>query len=895
MRNKLYHHAVFHRKLSIVTAFLFFSSAAFTQNINKQFTQGQIYFKYRDNIQPNLVVNADRKVSVNQLAAVFLDSLKQTYNIVGLWRPFDLNNDAKLLQTFRLDIDTASDVEEIMAALKQNPDLEYVERVPIDRIEYLPNDTLYNLQSPVSNMNWQLDRIQAAQAWDITRGSPDIKVAIVDNAIWADHPDLKNKIVLQRDVINNINNSNPQPTAGSDLEWSHGTHCAGLSAGESDNRTGIASIGFNTKIIAVKASHNNDPNTITEGYAGVQWAAANGADIISMSWGGGGYSATSQNIMNTVYNMGIVLVGAAGNDNVSTTHYPSAYNHVISVAATNEDDTKTDFSDYGTTIDVCAPGGYGNTGPSGVLSTTYSSSIFGKYDIFSGTSMACPMVSGLCGLILSINPKLSPDQVEAILKSTADTIEYLNPHYIGKLGAGRINAYKAVSNTPFPPIANFTSPLTTILPGTSINFKDLTLGIPSAWTWTFAGGNPSSSTLKNPAGITYNTEGVYLVKLVSNNPFGTNTITRTGYITVTSTPKPVVEFSASNTLACIGESILFSDSTNYDPASWEWSFNPSSVVYNEGTTSASQNPVVTFAAPGIYTVSLNATNVNGSTLKIKNNYIQISGSNVPLNESFEVGASAVLVLADTIKSKVSVDARSANASLYGLHFQGNSVPSGWSGGGTSTTREQAWNENKAFHSEASICGVNGLGIQGLLMQLDLKQTYSLGPKQCWFRVLVNGKQISDYNGISDFHPTTATADTFATKTFDLSPYIGSVFSVTLQACTHIADKMYGEGDNVFADNIIITNTIGVPHILFAEGFGVYPNPTTGIIQMQLPSFKTSAGVSIVSARGQTIYRASISQKDNAQLQADLSSAPKGIYMIILRSADQFLTRKLILH
>ena len=120
MRNKLYHHAVFHRKLSIVTAFLFFSSAAFTQNINKQFTQGQIYFKYRDNIQPNLVVNADRKVSVNQLAAVFLDSLKQTYNIVGLWRPFDLNNDAKLLQTFRLDIDTASDVEEIMAATPVN-------------------------------------------------------------------------------------------------------------------------------------------------------------------------------------------------------------------------------------------------------------------------------------------------------------------------------------------------------------------------------------------------------------------------------------------------------------------------------------------------------------------------------------------------------------------------------------------------------------------------------------------------------------------------------------------------------------------------------------------------------------------------------------------------------
>lgn len=894
MRTKLYNLTAFVRKLIIATAFVFITLTAFAQNYDRQYTDGQIYFKFRDNIQPNLIVNADRTVNMDQQAAVFLNTVRNTHKIIGMWRPFDLNNDAKLLRTFRLDFETPSEIEDIMAALRQNPNLEYVERVPIDWVDYAPNDTLYNLPSFVANMKWHLDRIQAEQAWNITKGSAAIKIAIVDNAIWANHPDLQNKVVLQRDVIYNINNSNPQPTGGTNYDWSHGTHTSGLAAGQTDNGIGIASIGYNTSIIAVKAAANNSPSSISGGYTGVQWAANNGADIISMSWGGGGYSASAQNIMTTVYNMGIILVAAAGNDNVSTPHYPSAYSHVISVASTNANDLKSDFSDYGSTVDVCAPGGYGVPGPQGLLSTTYSTSAYGNYDLMAGTSMACPMVSGLCGLILSMNPNLNPDQVEAILKSTTDTIDYLNPSYIGQLGAGRINAFKAVSNTPYPPIANFTTPLATILPGTSINFMDLSLGLPSSWLWTFAGGSPASSTLKNPVGIAYNTAGIYNVTLVSTNSFGTNTLTRTGYITVTSTPLPVVDFTASAVKACIANHISFRDSTHYAPTAWAWSFTPNTITFVEGTTGTSQNPLVTFNSPGSYTVSLTASNANGSNTKIKENYVMISGGIVPFNETFEAGTPGSFVLQDTIKSKISIDSRSANSSLFGLHFQGSTLPTGWSGGATSTTPEQAWNENKAFHSEASICGIDATGMQNILLRLDLKQTYSLGPKQCWFRVLINGAPISDVFGVSDFNPATASSDVFVTKSFNLSAYAGSIFSIKLQASTRFADKMQGEGDNVFIDNVSIYINTALPQTLPDDGFGVYPNPASGLVILQIPNLTSPKEISIISAEGQTIYHKYIEQKDNTHLQIDLSAAPKGIYMVILRSANQLFTRKLIM-
>ena len=223
-------------------------------------------------------------------------------------RPYYLNNDHKLLRTFMLEIEDFDKINEVIQKLGIEQDLEYVEKVPMDYIHYVPNDSLYNLYNGPNNWNWHLDVIQAEQAWNISKGSSDIKVAIVDNAVWVEHPDLADKIILQRDTYYNTNNANP-PASGDPFDWSHGTHCAGLTAAISDNGIGVASIGYNISIIAVKAANNSNANGIY-GYPGIQWAANNGADVISMSWGGPGYSATNQNLINTIHNMGIVLLSS---------------------------------------------------------------------------------------------------------------------------------------------------------------------------------------------------------------------------------------------------------------------------------------------------------------------------------------------------------------------------------------------------------------------------------------------------------------------------------------------------------------------------------------------------------------------------------------------------------
>ena len=893
MQTILYNITAFLKKLGLVFGLWILALAVNAQNYNTAYTDGQVFLKFKDNVQANIEVNTDRSVNMDQPAAAFLKNIRKNFSITGMQRPFDLNNDSKLLRTYLLEFATFSDIEEIIAELSKNPDIEYVEKIPVSRIEYVPNDSLYNLPSFGVNYKWHLDRIQAEQAWNVTKGSPAIKVAIVDNAVWSNHPDLQNKIVLQRDVVNNTNSSNP-PTTGDPYAWSHGTHCSGLVAGQSDNGIGIASIGYNTSIIAVRAATNSSPDNISGGYSGVQWAANNGADVISMSWGGSGYSATYQGVMTAAFNMGVVLVAAAGNDNVSSAHYPSAYSHVISIASTNADDAKSDFSNYGTTIDVCSPGGYGVPGPQGLLSTTYSSGTYGNYDLMAGTSMACPFAAGLCGLILSVNSDLTPDEVEAILKSTTDNIDIVNPTYIGKLGTGRINAFKAVSHTPFTPVADFTTPLATVLPGTSINFQDLTRGIPTGWNWTFTGGSPASSTQQNPSNITYNTEGTFAVSLIATNTFGTDAITRAGYITVTNTPLPVVDFSASDSVTCIGSPVVFSDSTHYTPSAWEWTFTPNTLTFLEGTTGLSQNPVVMFTSPGTYSVSLRATNANGSTTLNKGNLVRVSGSMLPFGEAFETGTAGSFILADTLKSKVTIDAGSANGSLFGLHFQGSALPTGWSGGATSTTPDQAWNVNKAFQSSASICGIDAAGMGNIVLNLDLKQTCTLGAKQCWFRVLLNGVQIPDVFGVMDFNPTTLSSDVFVTKSFDLSAYSGSVFSLELQACGRFADKLNGAGDNVYVDNISIYMNTDVPQILFADGFGVYPNPASGLVTLQIPDMNSPVAVKILSAQGQVMYYAIAKDNKSALQQIDLSLAPNGLYMVILQAGNKILTRKLIL-
>jgi subtilisin family serine protease len=894
MKTKNYLQSVLLRNLVyLVITGILLSGNIFAQTFNHDYQDGRIYFKYKDNISLNFTVHANNSVDMD--AIPFLVSLEKDFRLKSVERPFDLNNDIKLLHTFMLEFEDFDKIDQIISRLSENSELEYVERVPLDRISFVPNDTLYNMYNGPSNWKWHLDRIQAEMAWDITKGSSDINIAIVDNAVWADHPDLAGKIVAERDVVYNTNNSNP-PTSGDPYAWSHGTHCAGLAAASTDNTIGVASIGYNVSIIAVKAATNSNPENISGAYSGIQWAANNGADVISMSWGGGGYSASNQNLINTIHNMGIVLIGAAGNENVSTPHYPSSYNNVISIASTDGNDVKSDFSNYGTTIDLCAPGGSNAGGPGGLLSTTFSTGTYGNYDLMQGTSMATPVASGMAGLILSVNPELTPVEVENIMKSTADDIYPVNPDYIGMLGSGRINAFKAVLNTPFSPTANFSTPVTTILPGTSINFNDISIGVPSQWEWSFEGGNPSTSSDKNPAGITYSSAGTYNVSLTVTNGFGTSTLTLNDYITVTATPVPYIFMSVSDTNPCIGNSVFLTDSSLYNPTAWEWSFNPATIAFLNGTTANSQNAEVKFLAPGDYALEHKVWNVNGFATKSFDNLIHVSGAVPDYNVNMEDETSGYFILWDTLKSQAKVDARAAFESNFGIHLHGVPTPVGWKGGAASTTAEQAWIENRAFQAEAHICGVDATGIPYVVLSLDLHQTYSLGSRFSWFRVLVNGQQIADDHGVMDFNPATAADDPWAHLYFDLSPYTGSVFDITLQSACRFSDKSQGEGDNVFIDNISITNTT-ITGIKKSENsvITVSPNPSDGRIKVTASSIENKAVLTVNSMIGNTVFTKNVTS-DNGVIHQDidLSFLLPGIYMVTITDNNKQINQRFVI-
>jgi PKD repeat protein len=791
------------RALTIVVTLFFFSSGSNAQTYEKYYLDGQIFVKFHDDFDPQIPVAIDK--SVRKQDATFFADFFDRYEVLEITRPLDAANCIKLLRTFQLSFSDHKVLDQVIEEMEKMPEIEYAEKVPLYYTDHVPNDSLYHLVNGPLKWKWHLDVINAEQAWDVTKGSPDIKIAIVDNAVWSNHPDLASEIVLQWDVTNNQPNSNP-PSFGDPGDWSHGSHCAGLASAATNNNIGVAAIGYNTSLIGIRAS-SSTPNSITHSYQGVNFAVNNGADVISMSFGGAGYSQSFQNLVNAGNSLGIVFFASAGNEDNSIIRYPAGYNHVIAVAATNDNDTKAWFSSYGSYVTISAPGGSASPGPDGLLSSTFDNTSLGYYDYYFGTSMACPVAAGLGGLMKSINPELTPADLQAILEATAVNIDAVNPDYIGQLGAGRIDAYEAVKAVPFSPQTAFKTQVRTILPGTAIDFTDLTSGIPSAWNWTFENGFPDTSTDQHPTGITYGLPGSYSVSLTAQNAYGSETITIEDYIVVTATPTPYVMFAASTDFACIFETITFEDMTLYDPETWLWEFEPSTVMFINGTDANSQHPEVVFTSPGVYDVIVTSTNTNGSTTTTFEEFFVIDGIDLPFLEDFETGNSEHFNLYSNSKAFVRVNTRSANESSYGLHFTGSGSPAGWSGSPTGTTPHQAWNVNVDFQAFANVCNVDATDMSSVYLSFDLRQTYSFGPKFSWLRVLINDTiQVADMLGVLDFNPATNT-DPFERKIFNLSQFAGTAFSVTYQTSTRLHDKVQAEGDNVFIDNIIINNTL----------------------------------------------------------------------------------------
>ncbi|HNX00664.1 MAG TPA: S8 family serine peptidase [Candidatus Cloacimonadota bacterium] len=422
------------------------------------------------------------------------DKLAAQYGITGMEQMTpdvkDLywNDNGLYIQLFyRLTIKSNDNIEQAIDSLTKDPYILFSDYESILKERMIPNDPLFSTQ-------WHLPIIWCPQAWDYETGSGDVVIGIVDSGVKYNHPDLQANIWVNQAELNagmTINWSNGTVSGGNGVDddgngkvddvigWDfnennahatdnnpyqsyatndHGTHVSGCANAVGDNSLGVSGSAMHAKIMISKhAPSNAASENIYNGWSGITYCADSGAEIINCSWGGYSSSVTQANTyVNYAMNHGALVCVAAGNgdsanqgiehgvvytgSDTSAPYYglvyhdsPADCDNALCVAASDQNDVKASWSDYGSPIDVVAPG-----------VSIQSTIITGNgYQFYDGTSMATPITAGVVALVKSKHPELTPLQLKQRMIDTCDNIDATNPNYVGKLGGGRINAFAA--------------------------------------------------------------------------------------------------------------------------------------------------------------------------------------------------------------------------------------------------------------------------------------------------------------------------------------------------------------------------------------------------------------------------------------------------------------------
>ncbi|MEG2337335.1 MAG: S8 family serine peptidase, partial [Bacteroidales bacterium] len=430
-----------------------------------QYVENALYIKFKS-ITPNSSKGENRWIDINTLFPK--KSKNASYEFSPEAYSMQLFENKVLNTSFRIELEPSSNIEKAILDLQKDERIEKIERVPMHHIlaQNTPND-VYRENIEGVETSWFLDMIGYKEVYPKYKGNSAIKVAIIDNAIWGIHEDLSLQYENMYDAFEGMSgnanppknvNQNEEPPLGmsSAYAWSHGTHCAGLVGAISNNGKGISSLASGITLMGAKCA-KNDPRDIERTYNGILWAVDHGAKILSMSLGTTSYSAIEEEVIRTCVEKGILLIAAAGNSNKDERNYPGAYKGVIAVASVDSDQKRSSFSNYGTWVDIAAPGGFyvsdtGVIASNMILSTTYcvnqthkdKKAFKGKYyDEMSGTSMATPIVASLVALIASYYPTLNAYQMLEILQQAACKPENINLQIHST--SGIINAPKSLS------------------------------------------------------------------------------------------------------------------------------------------------------------------------------------------------------------------------------------------------------------------------------------------------------------------------------------------------------------------------------------------------------------------------------------------------------------------
>ena len=355
-----------------------------------------------------------------------------------------------LSRIFIVEYQDGAAPEAVAAQLARLDAVEYAEPLYAYPLTGVPNDTQINQQLGY------LAHMQFVDAWDVTKGEQgDAVIAIIDGGTDWQHTDLVNNIWANpNETINGVddddngfiddvrgwnfaNNTNdPTGLASTPQSASHGTHTAGIACAVTDNSSLVAGGTWNGKVMPINTALANADRVIAWGYPGIVYAAINGADVISLSWGGSGSPSTFESeIIQFAWEQGVAICAAAGNEAADADmHYPSAYPHVLSVTNVDLGDHRVSAANYGFSVDVAAHG-------QSILSTVPGNSS----GFNSGTSMSTPFVAAACALVKTRWPGYSADQVMQRVRVGCDNIDAANPEFPGQLGFGRLNVVQALT------------------------------------------------------------------------------------------------------------------------------------------------------------------------------------------------------------------------------------------------------------------------------------------------------------------------------------------------------------------------------------------------------------------------------------------------------------------
>lgn len=483
------------------------------------------------------------KYKVKEIRKVFIEETSA---------PLPGSNLLDLSGFYEIEFPEESDLQELVSVYSQDPNLESAETVKMCPVDAVPNDpeTQWHLNNALGN---DAD-VDAYEAWDLETGDSSIILAILDTGVgyyctdlswnmWTNPGEIPNNGV--DDDLNGLvddyrgwdyvsggylcdagggedctlPDNNPSDFDG------HGTHVAGIAAAVTNNNTGVAGLAGGwypdkkgCKIMPLRIGwHATDGRgyvSMTFVAQAVNYARVKGATAINCSWGSS-YNSALQTAVTNALSQGIVFCKSAGNDDLEIwdDYLTDQFPQVISIAATNRYDQKASFSNYGTKIDISAPGDD--------IRSTYGANYGCSIARLGGTSMSAPMVTGMVGLLRSKVPDLTISEVTTLIEDYADSIDHLNPGYEGKLGAGRISLYNSL--LPLPN-AKFSADVTLGSAPLTVQFTDSSSGDGLYyWKWDFGDGDTISSAGPIDTSHTYDEPGTYLCSYSVSGTWGTNT------------------------------------------------------------------------------------------------------------------------------------------------------------------------------------------------------------------------------------------------------------------------------------------------------------------------------------------------------------------------------------